>query len=378
MKIFLTLEYPFHKFGYGGGSQILLGLAEGLADVGHEIYIITSGVDEVGAAIKLPQCKFYGTVISYGRFLLNPTIVGLFTIFLLLVNRPKVVIGFGGESFFVSIACRLLNIQFYSFLAAPNLPEFSQLVNRRSNGNLYLQYLATTFATSVFTLSNYLSNQAINLWNIRRDKVVTIGGGISNIFLDKKTQPWSSHSLNGTFKLATVGRIAFNQKPLNILCETIHKLGDRVSSWSVIGSGQDLLSLKAQVKKLGLDQKVKFLGTLDSIEIKNQLLMSDIIVLPSTHESMMLTAYEAISQNRITLVNDVADLHHNFQGYDSVVFFEDISINSFFNGINYSMDNFQRLSQESTKAATFVKSRMNWSSCARKINREISKATYVN
>ena len=123
---------------------------------------------------------------------------------------------------------------------------------------------------------------------------------------------------------------------------------------------------------LGISNKVKFLGTLNSECIKEQLFLSDIVVLPSNSESLMLTAYEAISMCRITVLNDVADLKRDFENFDSVLVLDKADEKSLFDGLHYAMDHYTKLNSKVEDASIFVRDNMNWTSCAKIVSKQVA------
>lgn len=371
MHILLTFEYPLHKVGYGGGHQIFLNLAANLSAIGHQVSLVNSGFDQVNAKLRIPSCRFYSTKISINRFLFNSFFVGLYSFLLIAVNRPRAVIGFGGESYMASIACKLFRIKFYPFFASPYLPSFDSYISRRINFNIYLQYLSIRNSAAVFMLSNYLLNQAIEKWNIKEDKLFKIGAGLDKEYLKTNLDVARNISEKYSFNILTIGRIDFRHKPLNSLCHAISRLNGRINSWTVVGSGPDLKDLINLSKNINVAKKTKFLGTLNSAEIIFQLNCCDIVILPSNYESLMLTAYESISQNKVTIVNNVADLKKDFSACESVIFMEASDEDSMVFKLNYAMDNYLQLASKASMATELVRKNLSWTISANRIIEKI-------
>ena len=371
MRIFLTWEYSFQKKGFGGGAPIILGIAEQLLNLGNEISLITSGIDEIGASTKFPGLKFYTTYFSINRYVINPIFVGLYSAILIIVKRPQLVISFTGESFLLSLLCRTIGIRFCVYLAAPELPRFNNYKNIKLNFSLYLQYLAAKKCKRIFVLSRYLSNQAIINWSIDKRRIVFIGCGIDREYLRSSYILKESADTKKVFKIISIGRIAFKQKPLDILAHSIAELKDYIYSWTIIGSGQDLMALKELIINLGIQEKVIFFESYSANEIKKQISAADIVFLPSNYESLMLTAYESISQNKITIVNNVADLKKDFDQFPSVIITSDSTKIAYSQSIKYAMENFKILSAQCAYSSNYVIKKMNWDNCGEILKKEL-------
>ena len=74
----------------------------------------------------------------------------------------------------------------------------------------------------------------------------------------------------------------------------------------IVGDGEERNSLEKQVKNLGLERKLQFLGFQDKEEIQHSLLPSwDIFVNPSLQEGLPTTVIEALFAQCITVATDV-------------------------------------------------------------------------
>ena len=88
----------------------------------------------------------------------------------------------------------------------------------------------------------------------------------------------------------------------------------------IIGDGEERNSLEKQVKNLGLERKVQFLGFQDKEEIQQRLLPSrDIFVNPSLQEGLPTTVIEALFAQCITVATDVGGTREIADGEDFIV-----------------------------------------------------------
>ena len=98
-----------------------------------------------------------------------------------------------------------------------------------------------------------------------------------------------------SFKLISVCNLNVNKR-VDLVIEMMSKL-DSKKNWKyeIIGSGPELLKLKSIVLKLGLEEKVSFLGRLSHIETHKHLNNADVFILPSILESFGIVYLEAMS-----------------------------------------------------------------------------------
>jgi len=123
-------------------------------------------------------------------------------------------------------------------------------------------------------------------------KPVAVGAGLDEAILARPPKPPPPVSHSGP-RLISVGRVSFAQKPLDKVAKALAGMRSSWSSWTIVGSGEDDANLAALVGSLGLSDRVILAGTKTSSEIRQMLDESHIAVLPSSHESFFITAYEA-------------------------------------------------------------------------------------
>jgi glycosyltransferase involved in cell wall biosynthesis len=338
MKILFTYQFPFHIKGYGGGQQIIRGFAISLTKLGHDVYVICPGLDELGInkqdyPVKYIFSKKYSKKYSF-----------IYSIFNSLINivkiKPNLVCSFTGEASVVIPFCRLFNIKNSTYVAAPVLPIFTPLFNIqnikniRYNFSIFLQMIGVKFCSNNFIISNYLKKQLIDRWDVDINKCNVLGCGLSEIFFEQ--------SLTNTVKydFISIGRIALKQKPLDKIAEELSKVNNLWNSWTIIGTGDDEIYFKEFVKDLKIADKINFVGTKSSFEIKEMILQHKIVLLPSSYESFFITAYESLALNKIIITNDVADIKLHFGDIKNVIIVNNSDPDTYINAIKYSINLF--------------------------------------
>ncbi len=358
MKIIITHEFPFEKKYYGGGNQIVEGLSSALFEQGNEIHVFTTGKGEL-ISDKLNLSISFHYIFPYVKNF-SGIILGLFSILKIIKLKPDLIICFTSECAFLSVFGRLLNYKVYAYQAAPEYPDFSKMkiLSMKKKIGLYLQYLGAKYSTRVLSISKYSSRLMIKNWNLNPNKIKTVGVGLNNIYLDEYVS--FKKKRQDTFKLISIGRIVFDQKPFDILPDIVKEIIDKVETWIVIGDGPGLSELKKKVKKLNLDKKVIFKGTLNSVDLKKELLNSDIALLPSNYESFFLTVYESAAMSTVIITNEVADIPEYFDNIGSVLISPIGQKNDFKEKLNYAIQNFDELQKIANNKSKQIQKDFDW------------------
>lgn len=102
---------------------------------------------------------------------------------------------------------------------------------------------------------------------------------------------------NRPIKLLTVGRLVA-QKNIPLLlkaCQKLKQTSPTLFTLDIVGQGPLENELKTQVKKLGLENQVRFCGWLEKKELMQKYLASDLFALTSTEEGMPNVILEAMT-----------------------------------------------------------------------------------
>ena len=109
------------------------------------------------------------------------------------------------------------------------------------------------------------------------------------------------------FRIVQVGRLEMETKGQNVLIDAVKRLIDNEIKVRVdfIGAGSSELALKNQVKRLGIDNHVNFLGIKDRSFIYSRLGEYDLLIQPSFVEGFGLTIVEGMLAKVLVLVSDI-------------------------------------------------------------------------
>ena len=205
--------------------------------------------------------------------------------------------------------------EFYAYFAILISRVNANFIISKHNDEPFYKYYFTNYlakilakkSTKVVAISHAVKNYfvALNVAPKEKIEVIHYGFDYSSIYLSAVS---NRISLNGgeVFTIGTVARLA-EQKSLHILIRAYKKfisLSNLNSSLVIVGDGPlraDLINLTV---KLGIKEKVKFLGYREDAA----LLISnfDIFALTSVYEGFGLVLLEAMSQRRAIVASRVS------------------------------------------------------------------------
>ncbi|MFF1385790.1 glycosyltransferase [Arthrobacter sp. NPDC058288] len=106
------------------------------------------------------------------------------------------------------------------------------------------------------------------------------------------------------------GRLA-EEKHVNILIDAVAKTPAELNvHLEIVGGGEVRAALEAQVARLGLQSRVKFLGLASDAELREAYIKADLFCMPGTAELQSLVTLEAMSASTPVLLADAMALPH--------------------------------------------------------------------
>jgi 1,2-diacylglycerol 3-alpha-glucosyltransferase len=107
-----------------------------------------------------------------------------------------------------------------------------------------------------------------------------------------------------------VGRLA-EEKHVDVLIDAVAKTpADLDIHLDIVGGGEVRQGLEAHVARLGLQDRVKFLGLATDAELRKAYLQADVFCMPGTAELQSLVTLEAMSASTPVLLADAMALPH--------------------------------------------------------------------
>ena len=142
-------------------------------------------------------------------------------------------------------------------------------------------------ASRIFVVSEYLKSFICDYYDLNESKVVVVGNGISEIWLDELDERKTSNNTetDNTFNIFFVGRER-ERKGLDILEEACEIARTKVNHPVIL-------------HVIGIDQEssnsVRYYGRLSSVHTRIRLQEGDVFCLPSRHEPFGIALIEAMS-----------------------------------------------------------------------------------
>ena len=177
-------------------------------------------------------------------------------------------------------------------------------------------------AWKIVSCSNYMKTQISNIFNVEDEKIWVIPNGVNSKVFDFDFD-WLSfrkqYALDYEKIVLFVGRHVF-EKGVHLLIDAVPGIVSGYNNTKVIiaGIGPMTEELKEKVRKMGLSDKVVFLGYMDD-DTKNKLYkVADVAVFPSLYEPFGIVALEAMAAGCPVVVSDTGGLaelvDHKYNG----------------------------------------------------------------
>lgn len=325
MKI-LMLAWEYPPKNIGGLSTHVYFLSQALYKLGHDIYIITCGEDEMPAeendnGVHIYRVKPYQIdTCDFTKFVMNQN-------FAMIEEGIKIIYKIGrvdiihGHDWLVAFAAKVLK----SSCTIPMVSTIHATEYGRNNGirtemQRYIsstEHMLTYESWKVIVCSHYMRQQLSDLFKTPWEKMWIIPNGV-----DIKSFELEFDWLNFRRKYASddekiiffVGRHVF-EKGIHLLIEAAGEvLSNNYNIKFVIGGkGPMTDELKNKVKIMGIENKFEFIGYIDD-EIKNKLYkVSNAAVFPSLYEPFGIVALEAMAAGCPVIVSDTGGLSEIIQ-----------------------------------------------------------------
>lgn len=294
--------YPPYR---GGMETALQNLAEGLLDAGCAVSLVTAGARSVDSreTIEGPISGRTGTLLRAAvRGVINsqpltPGLVGLLRREVALFQPDLVQLHLPNPL----AAAAWLGLEATGLPRRPPLTVWYHAdITRQKLGRRVLQPLITAClqrAVGVSVAASALAERSPVLAAFRH-KVAVIPFGIAS-------SPWLDVVARGDGPFLFVGRLV-PYKGVGVLLEALTQVPD--ASLEIVGEGPLEGALRDQAARLGLRQRVAFVGTQDQAAIATRLASARALVLPSVDasEAFGLVQLEAMGAGVPVIATDLA------------------------------------------------------------------------
>jgi glycosyltransferase involved in cell wall biosynthesis len=311
----LRIMFVINSLGAGGAERSLAELAPALAGAGHEPIIMTflrrtdgfeQEVRDRGIAVEqIPGSGLPSWTRSLHRRirLIRPDVVHT------AIFEADVTGRVAGVRTGVPVVTSLINMSYGpERLLDPNVRRWKLRVVREIDG-----WTARRLTTHFHAVSQSVKDAAVRTFRIGPERVTVIERGrdpgrLGRPSPERRRRVRSEQGIpeNAEVVLA-VGRLE-HQKGHRHLIDAVARLADR-SRLLVLIAGRDghkSADLKHQVRRLGLDGSVRFLGHRD--DVPDLLAAADLLALPSLNEGAAGAAIEAMALGLPVVASDLAPL----------------------------------------------------------------------
>jgi len=139
-------------------------------------------------------------------------------------------------------------------------------------------------------------------------KVLPLSNGIDSAAYE--LQPGESIEPNSYPTVLFAGRLA-EEKHVDVLIDAVAKTPRELNvHLEIVGGGEVRPALEAQVARLGLGDRVKFLGLASDEDLREAYIRADIFCMPGTAELQSLVTLEAMSASTPVLLANAMALPH--------------------------------------------------------------------
>lgn len=291
----------------GGASIHLLDLAKGMINQGHAVHVLVGGTGIFTEELKKNNVSFSSLKYLKREIALTHDVLGFWEIKKHLKQlKPNIV------------HCHSSKAGLLGRLAAKSLClpvvftahgwSFTEGISSRKQ-KIYakIEKFLINFSDHIITVSEFDRIYGFNFGVGSPDKVTTVHNGIPiQDLLTKET-----NVVGQPCKVIMVARFD-DQKDQITLIQALGLLKDKNWVMEFIGSGPTLERCKQEANKLGLKNKIKFLG--QQRNVKDFLNNSDIFVLSTNYEGFPLTILEAMRAKLPVIATNVGGNNESIVG----------------------------------------------------------------
>jgi len=139
-------------------------------------------------------------------------------------------------------------------------------------------------------------------------QVLPLSNGIDSAAYEVK--PGEEVARHGSPTVLFAGRLA-EEKHVDVLIDAVAKTPKELDvHLEIVGGGEVRPALESQVERLGLQERVKFLGLASDAELRRAYIAADLFCMPGTAELQSLVTLEAMSASTPVLLANAMALPH--------------------------------------------------------------------
>jgi len=305
----LVLSHEFPPVG-GGGGHVANDLCQGLAELGHEIKILTAdllgGIHEKDGIsekeyeiIRIPTLRrdpSRANILAMTSYIIISIIRG----FLLIKKwKPEVIhvhfaVPAGAAAWMLS---KMTGIPYVLTAHLGDVPGGTpEKTDRWFRLVKPFTYPIWNDANQVIAVSQFTRSLAQNHYQV---PIKIIHNGVDTSLFDS-----GKIIVNQPPRIVFAGRFVPQKNP-NFVIQALAELNEYAWELVMLGDGPLFQETKEEANKHGLENRVKFPGWVHPDEVKKEFKRSDILFMPSLSEGLPVVGVQALASGLAFLVSDI-------------------------------------------------------------------------
>jgi glycosyltransferase involved in cell wall biosynthesis len=297
----------FIGYGKGGAYKRFELLISALKEKGYSLHIAT---------IKpVDFMKRSGTkIITFQNLKKLPTILRLILLPIFVIKsvyrvHPKILFSWGYSNAFYMLPAKILfNIRLVIFIRT-RMDESPY--KRIPLLNHFMKLICFRFSNSIITVNRIIAEDLSKEYNVS-NKINVLYNNIHEYYrlIERKD------NFNNLTQIAYVGKLNKN-KNIIFLIDSLKKISNEHFRLIILGEGDCMKSVKNYINKSNFNNKVHFYGWVENV--REHLLSSDILILPSCVEGCPNSLLEALGCGCVCLGSNIPEIKE-ILFYDELLF----------------------------------------------------------
>jgi glycosyltransferase involved in cell wall biosynthesis len=281
----------------GGMEKVAYIIADMQAKAGHDVSILTSD-RRITKGMQFPETSFPVRRLK-ARIIASTSIMPGLISELLKLSKGTIVHIHVTQAYTPEVVWLISKIRGYRYIThihidAPPLTKVGFLLVP------YKRFILSQVYRNAAKVVVFTKNQKADYskrYRLKNDQIAVVPNGVENKFYYDKLR-----TLPKKPKLLFVGRLEA-QKNLPLLIDSLNGISTQFMT-TIVGIGELLPQLEAQVKELGIENII-FAGRAEGKELINYFRLANVFVLSSEREGMPLVLLEALAAGLPIVATDV-------------------------------------------------------------------------
>ncbi|WP_084374923.1 glycosyltransferase family 4 protein [Neobacillus soli] len=381
--LMLSWEYPPNIVG--GLSRHVYGLSVQLAELGHDVHVLTAGNRD------LPSFERMDGVTVHRLKPVNEQDEN----FLSWIGGLNLAMAFKAEKLFEEIKFDIIHahdwlvgaasITLRELLDIPLLTTIHATEHGRNNGihSEMQQFIdkkekqLISESDQLIVCSEYMKDELISIFKVRDEKIVIISNGFEHLTTELSAREIFPELTQKKY-IFSIGRIV-KEKGFDTILEAaaIAKEKELACFFVIAGKGPMLEKYRSQIIKQKLESHVLFVGYI-SDEQRNALIEgSEMAVIPSLYEPFGIVALETMILGKPTIVSNTGGMKGIVKHLQTGLLMVPGNPESLLEQIEFLIENPQKADEIGKKGRQIVKSLYGWNRIASETSR-VMEDTLLN